>query len=485
LVDDACEKLAADAAAVWLRGRDGSELALSGAAGFAHPATTATLAHRPAARLSDWLPARRLPAAVTLAPNDADGERAWLAAEDIHSLIAVRLPGAETLGILAAFRRRRPFPVGHLARAVGIATATAPAVHAAQRLEEERRRAERAEALLDIAHLLADSDDFDVALEESGRRTARALGARRSHVSLSTGKTRPPAGALVVPLCGRDGVVGSLTLDGSPAAGWTPAAVELAVAVGAEMGRAAERARRSPATGAATVPPELIQREALRALAGLASGAAHHLNNLLTIVVGRVQLVLRSTEDERVRRPLTIVEKAAKDGADVVRRLQEFARARPVRQPRPVRVNRLLAEVLALVHARSPRTPVTKVDVDMRLADVPPISGDAAALREALTHIVDNALEAMPNGGRLLVETHATADTVSVAVTDSGVGMSDAVRVHAPEPFFTTKGEKATGLGLSVAHGVARSHGGELAIESAEGAGTTVIVTLPRVETER
>jgi signal transduction histidine kinase len=145
-----------------------------------------------------------------------------------------------------------------------------------------------------------------------------------------------------------------------------------------------------------------------------------------------------------------------------------------------VNVNRVLAEVLALAQARSPRTPITKVDVDARLGELPTIPGDAAALREALGHIVDNAMEAMPSGGRLRVETRAADTTVSVAIVDTGAGMSDTVRRRAPEPFFSTKGVKATGLGLSVAYGVVRSHGGELAIESAEGTGTTVTVTLPR-----
>jgi signal transduction histidine kinase len=160
--------------------------------------------------------------------------------------------------------------------------------------------------------------------------------------------------------------------------------------------------------------------------------------------------------------------------------MQQFSHVRPVRQPRPVSVDRLLTESLALAHGRWPRTPLTKVDVDSRLGGVPPIAGDATALREALGHIIDNAMDAMPRGGRLLVETRASGTTVTLAITDTGIGMSEAVRLHALEPFFTTKGLKATGLGLSVAYGVVRSHGGELTISSAEGAGTTVTITLPR-----
>lgn len=478
LVDDARERLAADAVALWLRGADGSELVLSGAVGFRQPATSAELAHRPAARVSDWLIAQRLPAVCLVEDTDACGERAWLAAEQVRSLLVVPLVDSDTaLGVLAAFRRRRPFPAGSLARGVGIAAAATPVLRTAERVDAQRSRAELAELLLEVARVLAAAPDLERAMDDVAGHTARALGAARGDVRLSaSAATFPARGALVVPVTGDGAVVGRLALEGAPPDGWSPAAMDVAAAVGAEIGRAATAAR------ARTIgpTPELIQREALGALADVVSGAAHHLNNLLTIVVGRVQLALRSTDDARVLRPLAIVDKAARDTAEVVRRLQEFALVRPVRRPRPVRVDQLLAEVVAQSAARWPRTPLTKIDVESRLDDVPAVPGDAAALREALGHIVANAMEAMPAGGRLTVETRASETSVRVVITDTGAGMPEAVRRRAPEPFFTTKGDKATGLGLSVAYGVARSHGGDLAIRSADGAGTTVTLTLPR-----
>ena len=470
LIDEVCERLTADAVALWLRGEDGSELRLAGAVGLHHRETLVQLAHRPSARVADWLVPRRVPAALTLKRNYAAGERAWLAAEDVHSLLAVPVTVGETsFGVLAAFRRRRPFPVGSLSRAAGLAAAAAPLLHATSRLEAQRTRAERAETVLDVANILAGSTNLELALEAVARRTAQAVGAARWHVSLSTSAptdARDAASALVLPISGKDGAIATLTLIGPPGRAWSPAAVELAAAVAAQVGRAAEQ-------------HDVVQRRAVRALAELASGAAHHLNNLLTVVVGRVQLVLRSTGDERVQRTLTVAEKAARDAADVVQQLQQFARVRGVRQPRPVRVDQLVTEVVSASQRRALRTPLTKVDVETRLADVPPIAGDAAALREALGRIVDNAMEAMPAGGRLLIETRASQTAVTIAVTDTGVGMSAAVRVRAMQPFFTTKGVKATGLGLSVAYGIVRSHGGDLAIRSAEAAGTTVTMTLP------
>ena len=226
----------------------------------------------------------------------------------------------------------------------------------------------------------------------------------------------------------------------------------------------------------------LVQGETLRALGELAGGAAHHLNNLLTIVVGRIQLLRRSVHEERLARPLEIVERAAKDSAEVVRRLQQFAGMRRTLEPRTVDLNRIVRDALETTRSRwqdPARTPDTEITVDSRLAPLPAIPGDAVALREMLTNLLLNAIDALPRGGRLTVQTSVADNAVILTVTDTGLGMSEEVRLRAHEPFFTTKGVKSTGLGLSVAFGISRRHGGELALQSEEGEGTTVRVTLP------
>jgi CheY-like chemotaxis protein/anti-sigma regulatory factor (Ser/Thr protein kinase) len=196
-----------------------------------------------------------------------------------------------------------------------------------------------------------------------------------------------------------------------------------------------------------------------------------------------VQLLLRTVEDERVRRPLAIIEKAAKDGAEVVRRLQQFSRTRQVGRLRAVSLDDVARDVLGLTRGHwqdGARARGVSIEVESLLGGVPPVEGDAAALREAVTNLVLNAVDAMPAGGWLTVATRAEGDRVALVVTDTGVGMSESVRLKAHEPFFTTKGVKATGLGLSVAYGIVRSHGGELTLDSAAGRGTTVALTLPR-----
>ncbi len=293
---------------------------------------------------------------------------------------------------------------------------------------------------------------------------------------------------LGLPIRFRDRVLGVLTFNTTAPRRYSPAELDylgsFADLAGIALGNADlyDEAQRALADLKA-VQQKLVQGETLRALGELAGGAAHHLNNLLTIVVGRVQLLQRGVEDERLRRPLTIIEKAAKDGAEVVRRLQQFSRTRQVTLARSVSLDDVARDALGLTRGHwqdGVRARGIRIDVESRLAGVPPVDGDPPALREAVTGLVLNAVDAMPQGGRLTLETRADAARVSLAVTDTGIGMSEAVRLRAHEPFFTTKGVRATGLGLSVAYGIVRSHGGELTIESAEGRGTRVTLSLPR-----
>jgi len=297
----------------------------------------------------------------------------------------------------------------------------------------------------------------------------------------------------VTPLVAEDHVAGSLVAlvrGGAAARGALPR-LEALAAGAAPAGSAARayaamhaRAERAEARLAdlKAVQQRLVQGETLRAIGELAGGAAHHLNNLLTIVVGRVQLLLRTGGDERMSRPLEIVERAAKDGAEVVRRLQQFSRMREVTQTRWVDLNTIVADVLEMTRGHwhdAARARGVSIDVERRGSAGAGVAGDAAGLREAITNLVLNAVEAMPKGGRLTVETASDGSTATLAVSDTGVGMDEDVRTRAHEPFFTTKGVKATGLGLSVSYGIARRHGGELTIASAPGEGSTITVRLP------
>jgi signal transduction histidine kinase/CheY-like chemotaxis protein len=287
-------------------------------------------------------------------------------------------------------------------------------------------------------------------------------------------------GLMAVPIIRKGEPIGIMTLAAGARRGWEPASVDLAVAIASQIALVADNARlyREVQTKA----ERLVQGETLRALGELASGAAHHLNNLLTIVVGRVQLLHRMVKDERVQRPLATVERAAKDGAEVVRRLQQFAGMRRTAQPRAVDLNQVVIEVIELTRDRwqdGARVGGLEIAMEPRLGVLPTVDGDPAALRELLTNLVLNAVDAMPVGGRITIETRQERGHAVLSVTDTGTGMSDEVRLRAHEPFFTTKGVKSTGLGLSVSYGIARRHGGDVTIRSQESQGTTVTVQLP------
>ncbi|HEY3099961.1 MAG TPA: GAF domain-containing protein [Methylomirabilota bacterium] len=293
---------------------------------------------------------------------------------------------------------------------------------------------------------------------------------------------------LGLPVRSRERVVGVLTFNTTTPRRYAPAEVDYLASFADLAGIALDNARlydeaQQALADLKAMQQKLVRGETLRALGELAGGAAHHLNNLLTIVVGRVQLLLRNVEDERLRRPLAIIEKAAKDGAEVVRRLQQFSRTHQVGQLRTLILEDVAGDALGLTRGHwqdSARARGVSIDLEQRLAGATKVEGDAAALREAITNLVLNAVDAMPKGGRLTVETRTDGDRAVLVVADTGTGMSEHVRLKAHEPFFTTKGVKATGLGLSVAYGIVRSHGGELTLDSREGRGTTVTLILPR-----
>src|SRR5712691_1168451 len=227
---------------------------------------------------------------------------------------------------------------------------------------------------------------------------------------------------------------------------------------------------------------QLVRGETLRAMGQLSSGMAHHLNNLFAVILGRTELLLSKVDEAGVRRSLDIVQRTAQDGAEVVRRVQRFSRVQPVSEPEAVDLNHLVEEVVELTKPRWHDEALLRgstIEVGVDTGAIPAAAGEPAALPEVLMPLRLNSTDAMPQGGRITFKTWTADDHVYCAVSDTGIGMSDDVRRRALEPFFTTKGPKSTGLGLSVAYGTLQRHGGTLTIESAEGQGTTVTISLP------
>jgi signal transduction histidine kinase/CheY-like chemotaxis protein len=229
----------------------------------------------------------------------------------------------------------------------------------------------------------------------------------------------------------------------------------------------------------------LVRGATLQALGQMTAGAAHHLNNLLTVVQGRVELLMDSVREPGTRQALAVVFQAAQDAAEVVRRMQQFGQRRPVQERVPVDLNEVADEAVQLTRVVSRDAAEAQgltISVDLERAPVAPVLGSPAALREAVTNLVLNAIEALPRGGRVRLVVSQSERRVCLDVIDDGVGMTADVQRRAFVPFFTTKGVKRTGLGLSVAYGIVQEHGGDMELSSTEGRGTRVRLSLPAAE---
>ncbi|MDI6807387.1 MAG: hybrid sensor histidine kinase/response regulator [Candidatus Eisenbacteria bacterium] len=227
---------------------------------------------------------------------------------------------------------------------------------------------------------------------------------------------------------------------------------------------------------------KLVNMEKLRALGEMASGVAHDFNNILTAILGRAQLMKRNAKDEKTLKNLDVIEKAATDGAAVVRRLQDFTRTRTDRNFERIDMNEIAEDVLSFTRPRWQNEAELKgvtYRITRSFGRVSPVMGDASELREVLTNMLVNSLDAMPEGGEIEIGTEPKANWVHVFLRDTGLGMSPEEKRRIFDPFFTTKGVRGTGLGMSVAYGIVGRHGGEILVASELGVGTTVTVRIP------
>jgi nitrogen-specific signal transduction histidine kinase len=236
----------------------------------------------------------------------------------------------------------------------------------------------------------------------------------------------------------------------------------------------------------------LVQAQKMEAIGQLTGGVAHDFNNLLTAIVGSLELLLRRTDNEKLARLARNALQAADRGARLTSQLLAFSRRQRL-TPTALDVNRIILGMSDLL-ARSigPHVEVeTKLEPGVLRA-----LADPTQLEVMILNLAINARDAMPSGGRLLIETRDLAAVpeplraelaegryVAIRVTDTGVGMPPEILSHAFEPFFTTKAQgKGTGLGLAQLYGFARQSGGTVRIESEVGRGTSVTIYLPGTE---
>src|SRR5437773_4218322 len=238
----------------------------------------------------------------------------------------------------------------------------------------------------------------------------------------------------------------------------------------------------------------IMQQERLRALGEMASGIAHDINNAISPAALYTESLLEREPglSERAREYLTTIQRAIEDVAETVARMREFYRRRePQLALTTIDLNRVARQVIDLTRARWSNVPQergTVIELKTELASgLPTLPGAESEIRDALTNLIFNAVDAMPDGGTLTLRTRLlssgsrddvdAARQVHVEVADTGIGMDEETRRRCLEPFYTTKGERGTGLGLAMVYGMVQRHSAELDIDSAVGRGTTVRLT--------
>jgi signal transduction histidine kinase/ActR/RegA family two-component response regulator len=293
------------------------------------------------------------------------------------------------------------------------------------------------------------------------------------------------------PLKIRDQVIGVLNIESEKPSGFNEEDLKVISSLASQIGIFIENAQlfyqlKQTLKELKQVQDHVIQAEKLRAMGEMASGVAHDFNNLLAVILGNIQLLLHQFDrlrPEEIRERLETIEQSSKDGAETVRRIQEFSGMRRDKEFAPLALNELITDVINVTQPRWKEQTQKKgiqIELTKKLGKIPQILGNSSELREVMTNIVFNAVDAMPNGGEVTISTSMQAeDWVEMRIVDTGIGMTEEVRRRVFDPFFTTKGVTNTGLGMSVSYGIIKRHGGEILIESEPGKGTTFIIHLP------
>jgi two-component system cell cycle sensor histidine kinase/response regulator CckA len=233
---------------------------------------------------------------------------------------------------------------------------------------------------------------------------------------------------------------------------------------------------------------QLFQTEKLRAVGEMASGVAHDFNNALAAILGNTQLLLHTAQDEELKETLKIIEKVAKDCGQTVRRLQDFTKKRVDHELLKVDVNAIIKDSMEMTKPKwkdESQSRGIRIEMVSNFEEIPSVSGNASELGEVITNMIFNAIEAMPEGGKVELQTFKKERDVLIRMSDEGIGISEETQKRIFEPFFTTKPFTNMGLGLSMSYGIIKRFGGEIEVESKLGRGTTFTIILPVGEEEK
>jgi len=495
------------------------------------------------------------PAVLMEEEDEPAGSSSWLKLFQARSALVVPLVHqGKTAGVLSLehLREARAFSQHQIQLATTLATQAAAALDKARLYQEIAQRLRQTETLLAVMKILASTPDFTEAVRQTTREIARALGADMGGVWCVTGgseqlgfvagyhvppdlrssvaeasvsmqddvikrlkRTEGPIYAtnsqadhrfnhpltrlishksiVLQPIQGAEELVGFLALA------WVG---ERHAFQSEEIGLLAGTGRQlAVAVQLRRTQEQVSRQERLNALGQMASGIAHDFHNALVPIAGYTDILLDHPEQlqdtQKSLRCLKLIQTGVRDAASVVSRLREFYRRRKDSEKfQPVELNQMVEQVIDLTRPKWRDEALARgctIEMRAELEPVPSVLGSVSELREMLTNLIFNALDAMPKGGAITIKTlrarsapetggdrsSGQSERVALEVSDTGVGMTEETRQRCLEPFFSTKGERGSGLGLAMVYGTVKRHRGTLDLNSAVGAGTRVTLSFP------
>jgi signal transduction histidine kinase len=234
----------------------------------------------------------------------------------------------------------------------------------------------------------------------------------------------------------------------------------------------------------------LARHENLRAIGEMAGGVAHDISKWLTLIAGHAELALTWLNTSKadmapIADTLDTIVRAAWDGTAMLQRVARFAQADATERSERVELGALLRDVVQLTSPKwrdGARMQGRTIRLHLEAPADSWVEGSPGRLREVFANVIFNAVDALPQGGTILVAVSRQGGMIEVSVTDNGVGMTPEVSARVFEPFFTTKGEQGTGLGLALVAGIVEQHHGRVTAESAPGLGTTIRISFPATD---
>ncbi|GFR34875.1 ATP-binding protein [Thermobrachium celere] len=219
----------------------------------------------------------------------------------------------------------------------------------------------------------------------------------------------------------------------------------------------------------------------MQALGELTGGIAHEFNNILTPILGYIQILKNNINDPILNRYIELIEESAKDGAKIVKRIQEFSKSKH-KEKELCDINRIIIQSVEITKPKwTYESQICKKSIEVKL-DLKAkgfVEGTATELREVFVNIISNAIDAMPNGGLLKIVSYNKNGNIIIKIRDTGIGMTDEVKEKIFEPFFTTKNERGNGLGLSIVYSIIKEMNGTIDVVSKVNEGTEFEIRLP------